>query len=252
MTIAVALLAADGVVLASDSMGSDVSIATTQQKVRVCGTLPLAWAFAGDVYLGQAVRRVLDQLAADTPPGWDRLTRYQVLDELAGRVRPALHAALEQLREDRDNPTAAEFVFVGTAVDGPYVIVLHRNLTAVLEDEQPLVAIGAARTFAAATRQALAHYLVRTPTVRHALPLACRAVEAVCQVSAYGVAPPVQVAVVDAGGARVLSPEEVGSLEEQVQAWLTSEVTTLYGDGHADESHVAVPRLHPDQDELAS
>ena len=67
MTIAVALLASYGVVLASGSMGSDRTIASTQQKVRVCAPLPLAWVFAGNVYLGRAVRRAMDGLVAAPP-----------------------------------------------------------------------------------------------------------------------------------------------------------------------------------------
>ena len=250
MTIAVALLASDGAVLASDSMGSDITIATTQQKVRVCSPLPLAWAFAGNVYLGQAVRRALYELAEDAPADWASLTRYQVLDQLVCRVRPAVRDAVAELRTDGDDAVAkAEFVFVGTAADGPFVAVVHQDLSAVLEDEQTLVPIGAAKSFAAALRQALAHYLVRTPSIRHALPLACRAVDAVCQVSAYGVAPPVQVAVVDVDGARVLTPQEVGSVDEQVQAWLSAEVSTLYGSD--DASPVPVPRLTRQRGDLA-
>lgn len=247
MTIAVALLASDGVVLASDSMASDRTIASVQQKVRVCAPLPLAWAFAGSVYLGQAVRRVMDDLAAAPPDGWAALSGFAVLDELMSRVRPAVRTAVAQLRDGGD-PAAAEFLFVGTAADGPFVAVVHEDLSAVLEDEQALVPIGLGRSFAAAMRQALAHYLVRTPAVRHALPLASRAVDAVCQVSAYGVAPPVQVAVVDADGARVLTLEEVGALDEQVQAWLAAERSTLYGsDGQA----VQIPRLNRGRSDLA-
>jgi 20S proteasome alpha/beta subunit len=247
VTIAVALLASDGVVLASDSMGSDVTIASTQQKVRVCAPLPLAWAFAGSVYLGQAVRRAMDDLAAAPPSGWAAMTGFEILDELLGRVRPAVKDAVAALREGGD-PTGLELLFVGTAADGPFVAVVHQDLSAVLEDEQNLVPIGAARTFAAALRQALAHYLVRRPAVRHALPLACRAVDAVCQVSAYGVAPPVQVAVVDADGARLLSVDEVGALDEQVQAWLAAESATLYG---SDAAPAVVPRLQRQRGDLA-
>lgn len=156
--------------------------------------------------------------------------------------------AVGALREGGD-PAAVELLFVGTAADGPFVAVVHQDLSAALEDEQSLVPIGAARTFAAALRQALAHYLVRRPTVRYALPLACRAVDAVCQVSAYGVAPPVQVAVVDADGARVLTPDEVGALDEQVQAWLAAEGATLYG---SDAAPTGVPRLRRQMGDLAS
>lgn len=254
MTIAVALLASDGAVLASDSMGSDVTIASTQQKVRVCDPLPLAWAFAGSVYLGQAVRRAMDGLAAAPPPGWNQLTQFEILDLLVGKVRPAVSAAIGGLREGGDPAaSAAEFVFVGMAVDGPFIVVIHQDLSAVLEDEQSLVAIGAARTFAAALRQSLSHYLVRTPAIRQALPLACRAVDAVCQVSAYGVAAPVQMAVIDAAGARVLATDEVGSVEEQVQAWLATEVNTLYGDDDSPETRAeAVPRLHRQRGDLTA
>jgi 20S proteasome alpha/beta subunit len=244
MTIAVAVRASDGVVLASDSMGSDVSIASTQQKVRACDPLPIAWAFAGSLYLGQAARRAMDELVAAPPPNWNSLDAFQVLDELTSRIGPAVETALEGLRSDAEpDKTAAEFIFVGIAADGPYVIVIHQDLSAVIEDEQTLIAIGASRMFAAGLRQSLAHYLARIPAVRHALPLACRAVDAVCQVSAYGVAVPVQIAIVDGEGARVLARDEVGSVEEQVQAWLSTEVTTLFQTDDAPQPEV-IPRLH--------
>lgn len=229
MTVAIAIRANDGVVLATDSMASELSIASIHQKVRSCAQDRLIWAFAGDLSLAQAVQVDLENI---TPKevNFEALTGIEIAQVLTHRVRRAINQALQGVRNDVNSQglPSAEFLLAAVASDGPFTMTIHADLTAVVESEQQMTAIGVGKIAASALRQSLSHYLTEAHTVSHALPVAYRVVDTVCDVSAYAIAPPVQVATVTRSGAEILAPTELGSIQEQVQSWIALEVGTLY------------------------
>jgi hypothetical protein len=82
-------------------------------------------------------------------------------------------------------------------------------------------------SFATVARGLMAHYLSTPLSIEQSMKVACRAIETTCEVSPGGVGLPVQIAVVDASGARVLDKDAVDAVDALVARWKTLEADTL-------------------------
>lgn len=90
-------------------------------------------------------------------------------------------------------------------------------------------AVGSGGPFATVARGLMAHYLSTPLSVEQGLKVAYRAIDTTCEVSPGGVGPPVQLAVVDDSGARILDEVAVNSVGDLVTRWKTLEIETLTG-----------------------
>ncbi|MBA2955333.1 hypothetical protein GON03_13425 [Nocardioides sp. MAH-18] len=217
MTIAIAIACADGVVLASDSRGSSDRVATQVDKVRCATTIPMAWATAGSEFMIQAVENAI--LNEE-----DRRPSSPL--ELASAISPSLEASLKTPRLPRDGETSVhhvEALLIGWLDGSPSIIHLPSDLAPIECVQKRFVAIGSAHDFAHVVREALAHHLEVPILTEQGKLLAYRIVAAVCAVSSWGVALPVQMATVDSSGAAMISNDELEQLDAGVQRWTASE-----------------------------
>jgi hypothetical protein len=89
-------------------------------------------------------------------------------------------------------------------------------------------AIGSGGEFASVAHALMQHYLSEGPlSLSIGMQLAYRTIETACEVSASGVGLPVQIAVVDDRGPRLLGSEEIDELKTLVDGWKQLERETL-------------------------
>lgn len=232
MTVAVALVCEDGSLLASDSMGTSGLLATTLTKVHSCGSFPLAWTWAGSSYVGQQVGRALNEAARNRDAKkWSKQDPHVAAEQFVDCIRDAVRESVKPLLPPKDDGRRheAEFLVAGHTT-GPFVAHVKDDLAWELEVGDRLLAIGSGHTFAAVTRALMHHYIAGGLTLEKAKVIAYRVIETVCDVSAYGVSIPVQMAIVDSAGASVVDRDEIEAVEMSVERWKELERDTLRGD----------------------
>jgi hypothetical protein len=221
VTVAIGMICSDGVLVASDSMGSSGRIATTMDKVHSMSSRASVWTYAGSTFVGQRVEAALADERVGSNSG--RMKTLQgVINEAYGEI------VLPPGATPKDIVThGAEVLLLDWNSDGPFFQRLHPDMTVVDCRDQRLVAIGTGKEYAAVVRASLGQYLLREITLHHGTLIAHRVITTVCNVSAWGVAPPVQIAVADDDGARVLTADQVEELGTLVQRWVETESRSL-------------------------
>jgi hypothetical protein len=90
-------------------------------------------------------------------------------------------------------------------------------------------AIGSGGAFAAVAQGLMKHYLDGGPLpLQYGMQLAYRTIETACEVSSMWVRVPVQLAIVDKDGPRVLDHAEIEQLKDEVVGWKQLERDTLW------------------------
>jgi 20S proteasome alpha/beta subunit len=237
VTVALGLVCKDGVLVASDSMASSGPLAAPTIKVRAMDRLPMVWTAAGSVYVADEIAtefKKLDDPARAVPDLWTKPDPGKARDAVKANLHRAMKAAYASYVSASPPPPgaipdshASEFLVLGYGPDGHYF--LHCSVDGSINDhaKDKLHAIGSGGAFASVARGLMAHYLARDITLHQGKMLAHRTISTVCDVSSSGVAPPVQIAVVDDTGARVLSTEEINEIDTAVQGWVELERDTL-------------------------
>ena len=129
MTVAIGIVCSDGVVVASDSMGSSGMRASIAQKVHCLQDLPMAWTAAGAVYTieeGETALRSLEaQIVSDAvaKAAWltpdPQLIRQNLGNFLRNAMRECYQSMLGGLQP------AADFLVVGWSAGTVYTGVLY-------------------------------------------------------------------------------------------------------------------------------
>lgn len=243
MTVAIGLVCLDGVVVAADSLSSSGGVARQGQKVRALSTLPVAWTSSGSVYVIEDVEMALnelDALAAETVEIKESFVKPNlpvVRQNLAQYVRGAMTKCYKSLMPGYQmvptvagpkHPWASDFLIVGYSDKTPYFLEIADDGQLNWHTEARFYAVGSGGEFAAVTEALMAHYVEGGDlTVDMGLQVAARAIETTCRVSSAHVRGPVQLAVVDEAGARVLDQSDVDQVMHGVEAWLELEKDTL-------------------------
>jgi len=81
---------------------------------------------------------------------------------------------------------------------------------------------------AAVAQGLMSHYLAAKPSLQHGLLLAYRAIDTTIEVSSAHVGPPVQIAVCDEHGPRILDVTEIDALNTGVARWKEIERESLF------------------------
>ena len=219
MTITLAISCEDGVVLASDSMGSSRHVATSIPKVRVAPRLDVSWTTTGSEFLDQAVGQAIQSLDSESAGS---------SSDVAGAIRPVIMSALEKPLPPTDgsaSPHHVECLIAAWSEYGPSLVHLPGDLAPINCVDKSFVSTGSAHEFAHVVFATLSH-LVETPiTVVQAKLLAYRIVNTVCSVSSWGVALPVQMSTVTKSGASMVSGPELDQLDAEVAGWLAFEAS---------------------------
>jgi 20S proteasome alpha/beta subunit len=236
VTIALAILCVDGVVLASDSMGSSRHIATSIRKVRVAESLGATWATTGSEFLDQAVGQAiqgLDPAAVNSPI------------DIANAIRPVIQSALGQPLPPSDgsaSPHHVECLIAAWTATGPALVHLPADLALINCVDKSFVATGSGNEFAHVVFATLSHLAESEITVAQAKLLAYRIINTVCSVSSWGVALPVQISTItEVAGPTIVTGQELDQLNAEVAGWLAFEASQFESPAFSDADVVPLP-----------
>lgn len=232
MTVALGILCSDGVVLASDSMGTAGMRASMAQKVHCLDKLPVAWTAAGAVYTieeGESALRSLDIQVFD-----DEATRLRWLSPERQLIRQILATSLRGAMRDCYNSMlsgmqpAADFLVGGWSSNQGWLLEVAGDGQLNWHNDTKFYAVGTGGDFANVAQGLMAHYFEGDDLdVDNGLRVAYRAIETTCNVSSQWVGLPVQLGTVTSAGAAVLTREEVDAVGTAVDRWKKLERDTL-------------------------
>jgi 20S proteasome alpha/beta subunit len=265
MTVALGLVCSDGVLVASDSMGSSDQTADLSQKVRTFGRCPALWTAAGSVYVMEEVEAALKVFdASGTTEAPMRMFTGPYPAEIRKKLVPAVNKvmrasyanALNVQPADPGGPMAiafpTDFLMLGYAAGTPWFLEFARDGQVNDHTTRGFYAVGSGGHFATVARALMRHYLTRPIALELGKLVAYRAIDTTIQVSAQGIGPPVQIAVCDDSGARILNDDEIETVRLGVQGWTVQETESL-SMSLMDATAAAtgdLPQLEPDATEM--
>lgn len=238
MTLVLGLHAQDGLLLVSDSQ---VTIDTAGQPVKATHDKIFApWnnvAWGASTNRGGVVQQVGDHLTAtfNNKYQFAKRKRHEIraslTKEVSNKVREILQRAIQIPGQQ---PILVNFIFVGYAQDGPFILEIHPDLTDTDHvSSHGYAAIGSAEIFPYYALIGLRHYNIRQRTLAEAKLIGYRIVQDAINAAAFGIGPPIQmieIARPTAGEqveARKLIEDDIRILDESVVAWKEAEVEVL-------------------------
>lgn len=224
MTVAIGMVCQDGVLVASDSMGSSGPIAMRLAKARALSTRPIVWVGAGSTYVAQCVERAIQSHDADGHPD---VTPESLAAALRSVIIEAYGVSSPPPGTERADVSESETLLLEWRDGRPSFVHLRADTAPVDKTGETFHAIGSGHDFAHVAYVALSHYMAEPLPLHQGLLIAYRIVSIVCEASSWGVGLPVQLAVADDNGARVLSTEEVEQISTGVQRWLISDASSF-------------------------
>jgi 20S proteasome alpha/beta subunit len=240
VTVAIGLVCKDGVLVASDSMASDPQTAHNVKKVFRLDCCPVVWTASGSVYVIEEVQnslRGIDQPNAHTkgpPVAFAEPNLPALRSSLKGAILRTMQTCYQGALASTPIPvgqTAASFVtsflVLGYANSKPWFLEFAQDGQVNWHTDFGFYAIGSGGPFARVAHGLMAHYLSVPLSLRDGMKVAYRAIETTCEVSSSSVGLPVQIALVDGEGPRVLDPAEISEIGDLVARWKTLEVDTL-------------------------
>lgn len=260
MTVAIGLVCKDGVVVASDSMSSAGAIAHQGQKVKAVEDLRLVWTASGSVYIIEEVEVAMVALGKEAESEAAiretfqepklQLARQNIAEHARKSMDKAYKSALSGVAPiplaggGTRHPWHSDFLFAGYANKTPYLLEVAGDGQLNWHTTHGFSSVGSGGPFAEVARGLMEHYVQGSEIpVALGLWVAFRTIDTTCRVSTQFVGLPVQLAVVDDSGARVLSQDEVDEVDEGVQGWLVEEKDTLRQPGEAPEALEEPPTL---------
>lgn len=243
MTVALGLVCSDGVLVASDSMASDGPVASNAVKVHAFEHQPIVWTASGSVFvieeaalqLVELEKQVGQNAAVQGAFGEPNLPviRQNVANCLKQTMAQCYGSALPfgaNQQVNGNHPFITDFVVAGYAQAKPYLLEVARDGQVNWHTDAGFYAIGSGGAFAAVAQGLMKHYLDAGPLpLQYGMQLAYRTIETACDVSSMFVRTPVQVAIVDKNGARVLDHGEIEQLKDEVMGWKQLERDALWG-----------------------
>lgn len=243
MTVALGLVCRDGVVVAADSMGSSGNIAGHSEKVKALENLPVVWTGAGSVYVLEEVEQKLLEIDS-TPEVARHFTEPDPL-ELRKILKSNVIGAMKACNASTPHANApqgaiffpTDTLFLGFSNGRPYFLEVAQDGQLNWHTDRGFYAIGSGGEFATVARALMEHHLQEGHLeLDQGRQLAWRTVDTTIAVSSAGVGPPVQMAVADDHGARILGDDEIRVVREQVSSWKQFERDALRGKWDAVET----------------
>jgi proteasome beta subunit len=244
MTVALGLICSDGVLVASDSMGTNGPVASHAVKVHCFAHQPIVWTASGSVFVIEEAAHQLAQLekqiatdaagqAAFSQPDLP-LIRQNVAAFLKNTMAQCYGSALpyganQKMPDGIHHPFMTDFLITGFTQGTPYLLEVANDGQVNWHTDEGFYAIGSGGAFAAVARGLMKHYLDVGPLpLQYGMQLAYRTIETTCDVSSMYVRTPVQLAMVDKDGARVFEHAEIEQLKDGVMGWKQLERDALW------------------------
>jgi 20S proteasome alpha/beta subunit len=268
MTVALALICSDGVLVASDSMASNGPVASTAVKVRRL-MQPIVWTASGSVFVIEEAAQQLANLetqigqnpqaqSAFDQPDLAAIRQY-IADCLKQTMRQCYGSALlfgANQQVNSNHPFITDFLVTGYTLATPYLLEIAHDGQVNWHTDEAFYAIGSGGAFAAVAQGLMKHYLDGGPLpLQYGMQLAYRTIETACEVSSMWVRTPVQLAIVDKDGPRVLDHAEIEQLKDEVTGWKQLERDALWrkvSDVTAEELETPPSFIQPPDDEARS
>jgi 20S proteasome alpha/beta subunit len=216
MTVVVALVGKDAIVLASDSQETAGTIKSTTQKLRIVGG-KMAWGGAGDSALIQRVAANQDTIVPSLGG-----TEWEVALAISNAATPVQTEGVSSHLAVGGNLQLPTFggIFCWYDANGqPRVWQVSPNVASSLF-KGLRAAIGSGQAFAEVALASVAHLRVHELDLQQLQMVAWKSVFDVITTSSYGVGFPIRVAVIQPDSARLLQPEEVNAVRDSVLAWM--------------------------------
>jgi 20S proteasome alpha/beta subunit len=215
MTVVVALVGKDAIVLASDSQETSGPVKSTTEKLRIIGS-KLAWGGAGDAALIQRVASGHPQIE----PRLDE-TEWGIVDAITAVTTPVQQNGAQTHLSSV--PGAQVPVFSGLFCwyddETPRVWQVMPNIAS-SQFRSLRAAIGSGQAFAEVALASVAHLDVHALDLQQLQMVAWKSISDVISSSSFGVGPPISLAVIQPGDARLLEQDEVDAVGDSVRAWM--------------------------------
>lgn len=238
MTVAVGLVCSDGVLVASDSMGTGEGFAAHSIKVRVFDRCPVIWTAAGSVFVMEEVTSVLEKEdlagSADAPKAaYTKPDLTAIRNSLLGPINTAMRKAYG--RELYSPPAdgqlrimfKTDFLMLGHANDMSWFLEFAGDGQVNWHTDARFYAVGSGGPFATVAHALMSHYIGDGVTLEQGKLIAYRAIQTTIEVSPSGVGMPVQMAICDNDGPRILDKPELDQIAIAVDGWKVLERETL-------------------------
>jgi 20S proteasome alpha/beta subunit len=243
MTVALGLVCKDGVLVAADSMASDPQTAHKATKVFKLDCCPMVWTASGSVYVIEEVKNALagidlpNQKTGGPPQVFAKPDPNGIRGSLKGAIIRTMRTCYEGALASTPyapgttaGDFATSFLTCGYANGTPWLLEFAQDGQLNWHTDFGFYAIGSGGPFAMVAHGLMAHYLTTKLTLDQGMKLAYRAIETTCEVSKQWVGMPVQIAIVDSDGARVLGDDDISRIGDSVARWKELEVDTLLMD----------------------
>lgn len=239
MTVALGLVCKDGVLVAADSMATGEGFAAPGVKVHTFGRSPAIWTASGSVFVMEEVTKVIEQADASGTPEKPATTYTQPIPSairtgLGKSINKAMADAYARALSSTPLPPGAihanfatNFLILGHASGTPWFLEFAADGQINWHTESGFYAVGSGGPFATVAHALMRHYVTQDLSLEQGKKLAYRTIQTTIDVSPSGVGPPVQMAICDAEGARVLSAQEIEEIATAVDGWKVLERETL-------------------------
>lgn len=244
MSVAVGLACTDGVVAAVSGRPVRGGAGVLDSSVGALQALPVVWAAVGSIYVIEDVTTIFGQL--DKLAQSDQLTIVQnfreprleqVKQNLGTYIRDPMKKCYESALPGTQpvptfggmvHPFATDFLVLGHSSGTPWFVEVAHDGRLIWRTGAGHHAAGAGGEAALLARAILAMYAGgRAVGVEMAKAIAYRTVVTTLELSAGIAAAPVQIAVADEAGARVLDREQVAAVEALAGRWAEAEEETV-------------------------
>lgn len=217
MTVVVALVGKDAIVLASDSQETAGTIKSTTQKLRIVGG-KMAWGGAGDSALIQRVAANENTIEPSL-----RENEWAAAHAISNAVTPVQTEGVSSHLAVGGNAQIPLFAGLFCWYDQtgqPRVWQVGPNVASLSQFKDLRAAIGSGQAFAEVALASVAHLRVHDLDLQQLQMVAWKSVFDVITTSSYGVGFPIRVAVIQPESAQLLEAEEVNAVRDSVAAWM--------------------------------
>jgi 20S proteasome alpha/beta subunit len=213
MTLLLGLRCRDGVVLAADSQRTEGAL---RQPVPKLFTSPsgVIWGTAGSIAIQQELYAAINALSLTRNPG-----RQEARDAIVEAVVAARTRATSAIEAPSPAAEAVDGVFAWYSAADERTYLLRVLWSGHAEFARQYTAVGGPSQLAQFALSRSEHLVYATLPVEAAKMIVFNAADDVIRAAASGVAPPVQIAVVTASEATVMSTVEVRALEDTLAAF---------------------------------
>ena len=223
MTAVIAMVCADGALIATDSQATGAGIAQPCTKAKAMPDAPVVWAGSGSRHPLQRVERLLDR----NQHAWSRMLSGPSRDALEETVIADIRAEQYRCKEAiRGQNNTCDLLFAGVGEQGPWILDIDQYGIPDWHTDQNFWTVGVPQSFV--VMEPFRLYMQPDLTLTAAKPIAYRAITAVSAVCPSLVGGPVQIATVTADGTtQVLDADALAEVAARVQMWETADSSYL-------------------------